>query len=406
MGIFKYKAKKGPEEVVEGKVEAKDEAEAIEKISQMDYIPIKVEEYAGSAQLHKPAAAKTARGKVKSREITIFSRQLASLLKSGVPILDALNIISEQSESDYLKTILYDIRNDVKGGMSFSSAIESYPKVFPSIYISIIRTGENSGRFHEALLRIADYRAKQEDLLSRFRMAMAYPLLMAVVGIGTVIFMLTFVMPRLTSIFINMGQDLPLATTILINISSFLREQWFWIALILAAVILIGRRELQTKAGRMSLSILKLHLPVYGVFTLKVELGRFSRIMELLIKSGVPILKSIELAVPVLENDVIKNQLAKGCEELEQGGSFGKTLKESKLIPIFMSNLVIIGEESGRLHEALEEVATSYERDTEEAMRVMVSLLEPLMILIVGLIVGFIVIAMLLPIFEINVMAR
>ncbi|MFH1867399.1 MAG: type II secretion system F family protein [Candidatus Omnitrophota bacterium] len=406
MSIFKYKAKKGPEELIEDKIEAKDQAEAIEKISHMGYIPIKVEEKKSYDELHKAAGSKAVSGKVKPRNITIFSRQLASLLKSGVPILDALNIISEQSENEYLKHVLYNIRDDVKGGMSFSAALESYPKIFPSIYISIIRTGENSGKFHEALLRISDYRTKQEEMLSRFRMAMAYPLLMAFVGIATVIFMLTFVMPRLMNIFMNMGQELPLVTTILINISLFLRAYWFWIAIILGAVILVARREAKTKAGRMSLSIFKLHLPIYGGFTLKVELGRFCRTMELLIKSGVPILKSIELAVPVLQNDLIKDQLIKSSAELEQGGSFGKTLKSSKLIPVFMSNLVIIGEESGRLHEALEEIANSYERDTEEAMRVMASLLEPIMILTVGLIVGFIVIAMLLPIFEINVMAR
>lgn len=403
MATFIYKAKNGPKEVIEGKLEARDQAEAIEKINQMNYIPVKVDEYKPSDKQH---ILKISSAGMKSREITIFSRQLASLLKSGVPILDALGIISEQSESEYLKQILNKIRNDVKGGVSFSSALENYPKIFSSLYIGIIRAGENSGRFHEALLRIAEYRLKQEEMLSRFKMAMAYPILMAFVGIATVIFMLTFVMPRLMNIFTTLGQNLPLATTILIKVSSFLRVQWFWILIILMAVIIVGRRELRTPAGRASLSIFKLSLPIYGTFTLKVELGRFCRTMELLIKSGLPILKSIELAIPVLENEVIKNELSKGYKELEQGGSFGKTLKGAKSIPIFMSNLIIIGEESGRLHEALGEIADSYERDTEEAMRIMASLLEPMMILMVGLIVGFIVIAMLLPIFEINVMVR
>ena len=218
--------------------------------------------------------------------------------------------------------------------------------------------------------------------------------------------MLTFVMPRLMKIFINLGQDLPLPTKILIFTSNGLRQWGFWIILILALIILIFRRQMRTKTGRISLSLLKLHLPLYGKFTLKAELARFSRTLELLIKNGIPILQAMDIATPVLENEIIKNQLSKSYKELEQGGSLGRSLRNSRLFPLFMTNLIIVGEESGKLDEALSEIASSYERDTDEAMRIMASLLEPLMILAMGLIVGFIVVAMLLPIFQINVMAH
>jgi len=229
---------------------------------------------------------------------------------------------------------------------------------------------------------------------------------MAIVGLATVVFMLTFVMPRLMRIFVNLGEKLPLPTRILISISQGLRQWWFWIILILAIIILLIRRQAKTKMGKLSLSIFKLHLPILGNFILKAELSRFSRTLELLIKNGIPILKAIDIAIPVLDNEVIKNQLRQSYKQLEQGGSFGRSLKNSKVFPLFMSNLITVGEESGKLDEALAEVASSYERDTDEAMRIMTSLLEPLMILGMGLIVGFIVVAMLLPIFEINVMAR
>jgi type II secretory pathway component PulF len=174
----------------------------------------------------------------------------------------------------------------------------------------------------------------------------------------------------------------------------------------LAIIILLIRKQAKTKAGKLSFSLFKLHLPIFGRLILKAELSRFSRTLELLIKNGIPILKAIDIAIPVLENELIKRQLRQSYKELEQGGSFGRSLKNSKIFPLFMSNLISVGEESGKLDEALAEIAGSYEYDTDEAMRVMSSLIEPLMILGMGLIVGFIVVAMLLPVFEINVMAR
>lgn len=404
--IYKYRAKKGPQDIVDGTIEASSEKEAIEKISQMGYIPVRVEKFSPAiVELHLTSQGKL-HGKIKSRQTTIFSRQLASLLKSGVPILNALNIIREQSENPHLKYILHSIHNEIKEGATFSSVLAKYPNIFSSLYIAMIRTGEDTGNLPEVLLRIADYRMKQEEMLSRFRMSLAYPILMAIVGLATVVFMLTFVMPRLMGIFVNLGEKLPLPTRILIFISQGLRQWWFWIILILAIIILLIRRQAKTKTGKLSLSIFKLHFPILGNFILKAELSRFSRTLELLIKNGIPILKAIDIAIPVLENEVIKNQLRQSYKQLEQGGSFGRSLKNSKVFPLFMSNLITVGEESGRLDEALAEVASSYERDTDEAMRIMVSLLEPLMILGMGLIVGFIVVAMLLPIFEINVMAR
>ncbi|MFA5157325.1 MAG: type II secretion system F family protein [Candidatus Omnitrophota bacterium] len=404
MAIYKYRAKKGPKEVIESTVEAYSEKEAIEKISQMGYLPVFLEERKDTAAFSSGISAGPATGRVKPREVTIFSRELASLLKSGVPILNAINIILEQTDSRNFQAVLRNIYAAVKEGTTFSSALSRYPKVFSSLYIALIRAGEDSGVLPDALLRIAEYRLKQEEALSRFRMAMAYPALMAIVGIATIVFMLTFVMPRLMQIFINMGQDLPLPTRILISVSAYLKQWRLWV--ILAAVVLIIRRQSRTGLARPFFSRLKLHLPIFGNFMLKAELARFNRTMELLLKSGITILRAIEVALPVVDNEVIREQLKLSYKELEQGGSFGRSLKNSKLFPVFMTNLIIVGEESGKLTEALSEVAFSYERDTDEAMKVMTNLLEPLMILTVGLIAGFIVIAMLLPIFEMNMMVR
>lgn len=406
MPIYKYRAKKGPEDIVEGKIEALSEKSAVEKLSQAGFLPVRIEldirvKGTPQAAISKPQGA-AARKKLKSREITVFSRELASLLKSGVPILKALDIISGQSGQPRLRDILHSIRNDIKEGSTFSSCLLKYPAIFNPVFIALIRSGEDGGSLPQALLRIAEYRARQEEMLSRLRMALAYPVFMAAVGIATVTFMLTYVMPRLTGLFVNTGQSLPLPTQILISVSSSLRQRGFWIVLGLLILILIAKRQLKTPSGRLFLSSLKLRLPVFGKFILKSELARFSRTLELLIKNGITILKALDIAIPVLSNDIIKNQLKKSVKDLQAGGSLGRSLKDSKLFPHFMANLIAVGEESGRLSDSLQEIADSYERDTDEQMRVMSALLEPLMILIIGSIVGFIVVAMLLPIFEIN----
>lgn len=401
MPVYKYRAKKDLEDITEGRMEAQTKVEAIDKLSQMGYLPLSIEQETEPVGTVTFSAIRY-RGRVKSRGITIFSRQLASLLRSGVPILKSIQIISEQSEDPRLKSILRSVHAAVKDGATFSSVLAQYPNVFSPLYIAMVRTGENSGALPEALLKIADYRSTQEEIFSRFRMALAYPVLMALVGIATVIFMLTFVMPRLIGIFTNIGRELPLPTKILISISQALQQWGIWIALVFAAFILVARLQGKTKAGKISFGLFILHMPIFGSFILKAELARFCRTLELLTKNGVTILKALDIAIPVLENEVLKNRLRQSYKELEQGGSFGKSLKNSALFPLFMSNLIIVGEESGRLEEALAEVAGSYERDTDEAIRVMGSLLEPLMILVMGLIVGFIVISMLLPVFEIH----
>lgn len=328
------------------------------------------------------------------------------MLKAGMPILRAFSVISEQSDNSQLKAVLFDIHHAVKEGVPLSAALSRYPSIFPPLYVAMVRTGEDSGALSEVLFRIAQYRRAQEEAFSRLRNAMTYPCLMALVGIGTIIFMLSFVMPRLSGIYENMGQKLPLPTRILLSTSSFL-QHWF-LFLILAAAVLsfIIWRQAHTKKGRLAFGKFMLRLPIFGPLIIKAELGRFCRTLELLLHSGLPILRALTIAVPVFENEFIKEHLSGCYKDLEQGGSFSSSLKSSKIIPPFMSNLISVGEESGRIDEALKEVADSYEHDTDDAMRVATSLLEPLLILGMGLIVGFMVIAMLLPIFEINYMFK
>jgi len=405
MPEYKYRAKRGPKDIVEGAIDAVSEEEAIEKVSQLGVVPVRVELCAVDNK-QRPVVSHRYGGHVKTKEITLFSRQLSSLLKSGIPILSALDIIAEQAESANLKGILSEIKDKVKCGSTLSAAFSEYPRTFSSLYVAMVRTGEDSGALPETLLKISEYRVKQEAMRSRFRMAMAYPVLMAMVGLGTIIFMLTFVMPRLMRIFTNMGQSLPIPTKILIYTSSAMQKWWLPMILVLGVVLIILNRQSKTEIGKLAFGIIKLRIPVVGKFVLKTELSQFTNTLGLLIRSGIPILKAIDVSIPVLGNEVIKRQLRASYKDLEQGGSFGKSLKNSKLFPPFIANLIIVGEESGKLSEALSEISDTYEREVDEAMKTTANLLEPITILVMGLVVGFIVIAMLLPIFEINMTVK
>lgn len=423
MPRYVYRAKKGPTEVVDGTIEASSVDEAVEKLDQIGLLPVNISEFTEKKQVvssapkpvetappneatKKAAPRREFFRRLKSSDITLFGRQLASLIRAGVPILKALWIISEQTESPRLKEVLLAMQEEIRNGKTFSSTLEHYPKNFPPIYIAMVRAGEDSGTLQEALGRISEYRRKQEEIFSRVRTAMAYPALMAVTGIGTIVFMLTFVIPRLTGLFSTMGAALPLPTRILMKISSLFASPIFWyIVGVFLMICVIAARAQRAKLGLLW-SRLSLRLPALRTFVVKAELARFARTLELLIKSGIPILRAIEVTTPVLGNEVLRRQFAQMQTELAGGGSLGKGMRESGVFPPFVSNLISVGEESGKLDESLAEIADFYERETDEAIKVLTSLVEPLMILVMGLIVGFIVIAMLLPMFELNMMVK
>ncbi|MFH1459967.1 MAG: type II secretion system F family protein [Candidatus Omnitrophota bacterium] len=407
MATYKYKAKKGPGKIINAQISAASREEAVERISQMGYMPVRIELAEGTEGL-APANLGFLAERVGAKQITVFTRQLAVLLKSGVPILKGLKILSDQATNRYFQIVLGRIHNEVKDGKTLSSTLAVFPKIFPALYIALVKAGEESGTLEKALLRIAEYRQKQERIFSQIRTALTYPILMGIVGIGTIIFMLTFVMPRLLKIFTRLGQDLPLPTKIIIAFSNFLNNPWVWLIALLIisfSIFLLNRKSLSSRE-LLLLGSFKLKMPIFGQMFLKAELACFSITLELLLASGIQLLKAIQTSIPTLNNEVIKQELVKGYKAIEQGESFGLVLDQSNVFPKFMVNLIKVGEESGNLDEALHELANTYEQETEEAIKIMTNLLEPIMILIMGAVVGFIIVSMLLPVFQLNIMVK
>jgi len=399
MTTFLYRAKNNTADTVSGQISAHTEEEAIDLINQLGLLPVSIEQ-----QKDGKVSTEQKIQKVKSKELFVFSRQLANLLRSGVALLKSLTIIEEQTNNPYFRNVISNIRWGIKEGKTFAESLAAFPNIFSSLYVTLVNAGEESGNLQEMLVNVAEYQRRQEKIIGKVRTALAYPLLMAVVGAGTVYFILTFVIPKMGGLFENIGGNLPLPTVILLSISNILGKAGIFILAILIGVVFFGKRWIKTEQGKMAISRMSLRLPIFGEIILKTELARFSRTLVLLLRSGVNILKALSTATPTLNNELIKGQLEKCRGDLETGGSFGESLQESDEIPKMMGHLISVGEESGNLNDVLTEIADTYEQESNESIKLITTLLEPIMILAVGLVVGFIVFAMLLPIFQIDVL--
>ncbi|MBI3306646.1 MAG: type II secretion system F family protein [Candidatus Omnitrophica bacterium] len=402
MKKYKYRAKKGPEQTVEGIIAAESQDDAIDKINEMGLFPVAVDEDG----IRNPSGRlpSFSKNKLKPREIITFYRQLGKLIKSGVPILQAITAFTDQSTAPKLKTILERIRHVVSQGQTLSTALTEHPAAFSVFDVALIQAGEAAGHLDESLLRIADYRMQQDALVSKIKMALAYPLFILTMGILAVIFMLTYVVPKFSSLFADFGQKLPAITRILIAISHLLQHYGGWLLIVLILGYALGKKLLSLPSERKKIHRSYLKIPYWGELYLKVEISRFVRTLALLLKNGIPILNALQIALPVIRNEAVR-QDAQACYEAVQNGRYlSDGLKKSRLFPPLLIQLVALGEESGRLDETLLDVSDWYEQDTVESLAVATRLLEPLVILAVGLVLGFFIIAILLPVFSIDML--
>ncbi len=404
MATFHYKAKRKDAQTVLGQIEAQNKDEAVEKINQMGLIAVFIQEGAGGSG--QVIDVKLRPQKISSKDLYLFSRQLANLIKSGIPILRTLELIGEQIRNPYFKKVIENIYEEVKDGKSFSQSLDEYPLIFSKFYVTMIRAGEESGNLKVMVADVASYLDEQQQIASKVRSAIAYPIFMGIFGLGTVIFILTYVMPNITSIFVNFDQALPLPTQIVMAVSDFLIGNWLWMlagSIVIAALI---KQWDRTKEGRLYKSQVLLNIPFLGAFILKVELARFCRTLQLLLKSGIPIVRAMQLSTPVVGSQVIARELLKCQDDLLAGRSLGGSFKDLCIVPSMLGDLIVVGEESGSLSATLNDIADTYEQETNESIKLLTTLLEPAMILAVGSIIGVIVIAMLLPIFQLDIFAR
>lgn len=397
MAIFEYKAKNELGEDMEGALEASSQTQALEMLNERRFVVYSLVEQA-------PASAWQFSlkffNRVKPKDLVIFSRQLAVMAQATVPLLESLRILIKQTESESLRVIVSDVADEVEGGAKLSAALNKYPDVFSEFFINMIRSGETSGRLDDTLNYLADEAEKNNDLMSKIKGAMIYPAFI-LFGLGTVgIVMMVFVVPKLTAILTEQKTELPLATRMLIGTSNFLQHQW-WVIVIVIILGFFGLRyALKTYEGKKTWHFIQLRLPVFGNLFRKVYLVRFTRSLATLIKGGVPLTKSLEIVAGVVGNIIYRELIVQTIKEVEEGNSISTVFLSSDVVPTMVSQMMVVGEKTGRLEEVLQRLADFYGREVSNLIANLVTLVEPMIMVIIGLAVGVMVAAVLMPMYN------
>ncbi|OGS36726.1 MAG: hypothetical protein A2293_10320 [Elusimicrobia bacterium RIFOXYB2_FULL_49_7] len=397
MPLFSYTAKNVSGEHVSNVIEAESIKAVANKLRTSGFFPITILPHNESRTL-----TGFQRKKIGHKDIVVFTRRLADSLKGGLPLARSLKVLQNQTENKGLAKITQEIAASIQEGRSLSQALKDYPKVFPVMYRAMVQAGETAGVLDVVLSRLADFNEKEEELHYRIQSALAYPVVMLFVGMASVIFLLSFVIPRFELMFQDLGQSMPLPTRILLLLSNVLR--FYWWAYIPAAIISIvaARKWYSTESGKRYLANMLLHLPIIGTFIKKDIISRFIRMLSILLSNGVPILDALSIARNSIDNPLFSSDIERIYISVKEGQGLSKPINQSSIFPSLVSEMIAIGEETGNLESSLNRVAEMYEREVEYAIKTMTSLLEPVIILFAGIVVCFIALSMLLPVFQVS----
>ncbi len=362
-------------------------------------------------EIHEGSAARAARrgtvsfafgNRVKLGDLANATRQLSTLLSSGLPLMDALSVLVEQEESAGLKAAMSSVRDSVREGASLADALKSNPKAFSQLYINMVSAGEASGTLEVTLDRLADFLDEQVRFRGRLSAALAYPAFMTIIGVAMLFFIFSFVMPRIVGMFEDMKQQLPFITLMLLGTVRFLSAFWWAIALAIGGAVYYLRRYLRTQAGREAFDARVLRLPVFGTLIRMIAVSRFTRTLGTLLQSGVPTLTALDIVKSVVGNTVLANAIQMARENVREGEPIADPLRRSGLFPPVVVQMVAVGEKSGELEKMLLKISDSFDRTVDTRITGLMALLEPVIILVMGLVIGFIVIAIMLPMLQMS----
>jgi general secretion pathway protein F len=408
MSVFEYVALDEKGRQRKGFVDAPGVAAARQKLREENVYPVEINQAADRKETELAEVLKiNIWQRVSANDVSMFTRQLSTLLGAGMPLVPSLSILMKQAKNPLLKKSLAQIREQVNEGKSLTESMSNFPQIFPPFYLNMVRAGEASGTINLVLERLADFSENQQALMNKIRSALAYPLIMFFMGSAVIFLLMAFVVPKITGIFSDMHQTLPLITIILIAISNFLKSFWWLILILLAAgAAAFKYMTTGTEGGKRQWDNAKLKIPVWGQVNRKIAIARFSRTLATLLQSGVPLLSAMEIVRNVVNNIIIGEAISKASKDLEEGKGLSGPLTQSGIFPPLVIEMIAVGEQSGTLERMLNRIATAYETEAQSDIMVMTSLLEPVMILVMGLGVGFIVVSILLPIFEMNQLVR
>jgi general secretion pathway protein F len=402
MPEFSYKATDRMGKIVEGLMEAPEEKAVINKLQNLGYIPIKIGAPSKSRSFSLEIDITAFFKRIYSRDVMTFTQQLSTLVSAGLPLDKSLFIVAELTEKSELQKVVRDVLASIQGGSSFADALVKHPKVFSKLYINMVRAGEAGGVLELVLERLVNFLESSQELKDYITSSMLYPVLLTgVCGIAIVI-LLTFVIPRFSTMFEEVGKGIPASAQFLLGLSAFIKGYWWVILGVVAGIVVSVKKYLATEQGRLKWDGLKLKLIVVKALVQKIEVARFARTLGTLIKSGVPILSALNIVKETIGNVIIAGSLVGIHEGVKEGEGISKPLKNANTFPPLAIHMITVGEETGKLDEMLLKVADTYEQDVRNAVKRFISLLEPALIFFMAIVVGAIVITMLLAIISVN----
>jgi general secretion pathway protein F len=401
---FEYKGVNGSGKNVKGHIEAENLKMARTRLKREGIFVTDIKDKK-TAQAKKAASSMNFNRGVSVQELSMATRQLATLIKAQIPLVDALAALVDQLEHETLKAAFSDIKQGVNEGSSFHKALAKYPKIFPQIYISMCEAGEMTGTLDVILIRLAEFTEKQNVLRNKIRSAMMYPVLMGVFGFAVMVILFVFVIPKITEVFDDMKQTLPWYTTALINFSNFFADYYIYIISIIVFMVVMFLRWKVSAAGRPQWDSIKMRLPIFGKLNRMVAVSRFSKTLSTLLAGGVPMLNAFDIVKSVVDNKVFEKVIAEARDNVSEGESVAGPLKKSGEFPPIVIHMISIGEKTGDLENMLGQVSEAYDFQVDNSISGLTSILEPLMIIVMGVIVGFIVMAILVPIFNLSNMS-
>lgn len=396
MPLFAYQALDKAGATMAGKMEADHEWTAISRLRKMGYTVVEINEVRESSLRR----ALEIRRKVGMGDLALFSRQLAAMLNSGIPLTRSLFALSEKSVNPTLGRVAGEAARNVEGGMSFSESIRAYPEVFSSMYVDMIKSGEIGGTLESVLLRLADQLDRDKSLRDNVRSATMYPIAVVVFALCILMAMLLFIVPIFVQFFPE-GVTLPLPTKMILALSDSLRGYWYIYLLVVVALLLGARTYIFSESGRMTWDRTKFSLPVFGPILQKTTVARFARTLSTLLGGGIPVLQALDAAGPASGSSLVTEAVNRAAERIQEGQSIAEPLKSSGLFPPMVTLMVAVGEETGELPSMLSSIAEFYEAEVATTTKGLTSLIEPLLIIIVGSLVGFMVISLYLPVFTV-----
>ncbi len=399
MPTFIYKARDASGKLISGKLEAINSSTVADKLREMSYFVVSIEEERVQAK-GLDADLLDVFAKVKSRDLVIFTNQLATMIGSGLTLVTSLNILCQQVENKKLREVLAKVRDDVESGSSFSAALEKHPKVFSVLFVNMINAGETGGALEEILHRLAMFAEQTEEIRSNVKTALTYPALIVIVTLGVVLFLVMGVFPKFEVLFNSMDAALPLPTQILLKLSYWLRTKWHFILAGIVAFVVMLLRYHKTKAGRYNIELLMLKVPIFGAIVKKAGISRFARTLGTLINSGVPILHSLRIVETTVGNAAIAKIVSIVAESVNRGESMAAPLRENKIFPLMVGHMVSVGEESGTLDTILNKIADFYDSEVDSTVKRLSSIVEPIMLIFIGAIVAVIALSLFLPMFN------